>query len=328
MPSVETKFRYNKESEIDCPVVVMKFGGTSVGSATAIENVSHNILKKHAKGNGTIVVVSAMSGVTNKLVEICDLLKEGNTRESEHVSREVFDMHFTTASELHLSPEKRSLLQEDLRKLITTMVNYRDNYTTYENPLQIRDVITSYGERLNARLVAASCEQVGIKAKAFDASSFIKTDDNHGSANPDYYLTRREVREKIVPELKNGVLPIVTGFIGSNSNGEVTTLGRGGSDYTATILGKVLSAREVWIWTDVNGVYASDPKHNPDAKLFELMSFTHADNMAKAGSKVLYPKTIEPLVDTNTLLRVRNSFDPDSGETVIVNDIKYLEGDD
>lgn len=328
MPSVETTPRFAKETELQKPVVIMKFGGTSVGSAAAIENISNSILKNYSnEGQHTVVVVSAMSGITNKLVGICDSLDDNNKRQAEHLSREVLDLHFTTASELHLNAERRTELHAEMRKLISEIVINRDKYSESQDPLQVRDLIISAGERLSSRLVATSCQQHGLDAIAYDASEFIKTDENFGSASPDYFGTRRAVKSALVPVLKENKIPIVTGFIGSSLDGRTTTLGRGGSDFTATILGKVLSAREVWIWTDVNGVYATDPNKDRDAKHFAKMSFTHADKMAKNGSKVLYPKTCEPLLDTDTIIRVRNTFSPESGETLIVNDTKYLSAD-
>lgn len=296
-------------------ICVMKFGGTSVGNARAIEGVVQ-ILKRYQSELPVVAVISAMSGITNRLVAICEAMQRGDTNLTLRELRAIFDTHMTATTEVRLSPLARMEVQGQLRERFQDL--RRDSLHGDLRLAEERDRILSYGERLSARIVAQRLSDLGIDSRAIDANRLIETDDSFGEARPNFRTTVGRSREVLAPLLKDRTLPVVTGFIGSTPDGRITTLGRGGSDYTASILGRVLGAREVWIWTDVDGIYDADPRKDPNAQVIPEMSFDLADQMAKAGAKVLYTKTIEPLRGTKTILWVKNTFKPNFPGTKIL----------
>ncbi|MCP4362175.1 MAG: aspartate kinase, partial [Chloroflexi bacterium] len=180
------------------------------------------------------------------------------------------------------------------------------------------DAIGGMGEQMSVRILAAYLRQIGHKAQAIDATELIVTDDNFLNASPLFAETNEQVQERLRPLLAEGVIPIVTGFIGATQDGITTTLGRGGSDYTGAILGQALQANEVWIWTDVDGVMSADPRLVTTAKSIATLSYREVSELAFYGAKVLHPKTMRPCVANNIPLRIKNTFNPDHPGTVIV----------
>jgi len=174
------------------------------------------------------------------------------------------------------------------------------------------DTISSLGERLSAPLVAAAVKERGLAGESVEASELIVTDDFHGGADPLMKETRMKSQARIFPLLEKGIVPVVTGFIGSTEDGELTTLGRGGSDYSATILGAALDAEEVIIWTDVDGVLTADPRLINEARTIPSISYREAAELAFFGAKVLHPKTLKPVVDSAIPVWIRNSFAPEN----------------
>jgi aspartate kinase len=185
------------------------------------------------------------------------------------------------------------------------------------------DVISGIGERMSVRQVAAILDHHGMPARPMDATQLVVTDACFGSAVPIMILTRERCRSLLSPMLKQGITPVVTGFIGATESGIPTTLGRGGSDYTATILSRALDADEVWIWTDVNGVMTADPRVVPDARTIPCLSYSEVGEMAYFGAKVLHPQAIRPARQGNIPLRILNTFEPDHPGTIVSE-----EGDD
>jgi aspartate kinase len=173
------------------------------------------------------------------------------------------------------------------------------------------DSIASFGERMNVRTLSALLRHRGLQSQPVDATELIVTDDNFQSANPIMDLSRKKVQAVLKPMLKKGIIPIVTGFIGANKAGILTTLGRGGSDYTASILGVCLDADEVFTWTDVDGVMTADPRVVKGARVIPELSYNEVSEMAYFGAKVLHPKTIQPLVEREIPLWVKNTFNPE-----------------
>jgi aspartate kinase len=176
------------------------------------------------------------------------------------------------------------------------------------------------GEQMSVRILAAYLRQIGFPAEAIDATELVVTDDNFLSANPFMDLTEAKVTARLQPLLDQGITPIVTGFIGATKTGTTTTLGRGGSDFSAAILGQALKADEVWIWTDVDGVMTADPRLVPGARNIPALTFREVSELAFYGAKVLHPKTIRPCVENNIPLRIKNTFNPAHDGTVIVPD--------
>jgi aspartate kinase len=188
------------------------------------------------------------------------------------------------------------------------------------------DAITSLGERINARTLAALLRQRGRSSEAVDASELIVTDDTFQNAVPLMDATRAQVSARLNPLLDEGIIPVVTGFIGATEKGVTTTLGRGGSDYSAAILGDCLDADEVWIWTDVDGVMTADPRIVPDAQVIPVLSYSEVGELAYFGAKVLHPRTIRPVIERGIPLWVKNTFNPTCPGTRIVREPESTPG--
>lgn len=302
------------EVEANKPIITEKFGGTSVGNAERIVNISNIILQHHRDGAAVVVVVSAMSGVTNLLVDLSN--EDMVLADREKTIRAIIDKHSTTATELRLFPDRRHALTAELNVLYRMLRGDVEDMSLHGK--ERADRILSYGERLSARLVATQLLQRGVRAHAFDSTSIIATDDQFGEAKPDMEATKRNAELRVVPLIRDGIVPVITGFLGGTKEEKVTTLGRGGSDFSASIIGRAVGACEVWIWTDVDGVYDKDPRNNPDARIYSELTFEQADAMAKAGAKVLHAKTLEPLSGSSITLFVKNSFKPDYPGTKVL----------
>ena len=188
------------------------------------------------------------------------------------------------------------------------------------------DTIAPLGERLNARVFSALLSQMGVKSCAVDASGLIVTDNNFTNASPLMGLTREQVQTNLLPLMEQGLTPVVTGFIGATESGITTTLGRGGSDYTAAILGDCLDAEEVWTWTDVDGVMTADPRVVPTARVIPELSYSEVGELAYFGAKVLHPKTIRPIIERGIPLWVKNTFNPDLAGTRVSSEFKRPPG--
>jgi aspartate kinase len=182
---------------------------------------------------------------------------------------------------------------------------------------RVLDAISGVGERLSARLVSGTLVEMGVPSSALEATDFLITDDVHGGAQPLEAETRERAQKVLLPRARSGVVPVVTGFIGSNESGVPTTLGRGGSDYSATILGAAIDADDIIIWTDVDGVLTADPRLVPEASLLEQISYNEAAELAFFGAKVLHPSTLHPVRERGIPVWIRNSFAPDRRGTVI-----------
>lgn len=297
------------------PLLVMKFGGTSVGGPRPIERVASLIDKYIREENSVVVVVSAIRGITNDLIAIGQSIQKEKRPELELGLEDIYYHHLEAVSNLNLPYPLRTSLDDKIEELFFGLQNFA--LSLKEITPKSLDRIMSYGERLNVPIVQAALSARGVFTEIVDASKVIETDNNFGSASPNMERTTQHVKNIIGPMIDMGITPVVTGFIGSTMYGEVTTLGRGGSDYTASILGVSLNANEVIIWTDVDGVYDADPRKNPDAQLLPELSQVRAHRMAMAGARVLYPKTVEPLIGTDIVLRVKNTFNPDVEGTKI-----------
>ncbi len=299
--------------------LVMKFGGTSVGSAERISRVAE--LVKRFAAPETVVVTSAMSGVTDRLVEIAERVAQGIEEEQIHE-------FIAYMREKHISVVQEVARQEEVEELrgeIERLLNELEKILigiSYVGELTPRslDYVLSFGERLAAPLLSAALRRLGINSRWYTGyEAGIVTDSNFGKASPLMEITEERVRQVIEPRLKDSI-PVVTGFIAGNKEGRITTLGRGGSDYTAAILGAVLDADEIWIWTDVDGILTTDPRLVKEARVIEVLSYIEAMELAYFGAKVLHPKTIEPAMEKGIPVRVRNTFNPNCEGTLIVSE--------
>lgn len=289
----------------------MKFGGTSVEDAAAFERVSR-IVRAHEHAR-PVVVVSAMGRVTDALIESVQVAASGDVLAALRGLEDHLARHNRVAREL-LSDERRLLVEAAIEEARAEIANLLHSVAAHAVPRRgLQDEIASYGERLSARLLSLVLEQDGLRSRYVDARRLIITNDEHGSAAPLLEETECCTRAALLPLIENGEVIVLGGFIGSTERGLTTTLGRGGSDYTAAIIGASLDAREIQIWTDVNGVLTADPRLVKGARTVERLSYAEAAELAYFGAKVLHPKTIQPAIDQCIPVRICNSRAP--GET-------------
>src|SRR3984893_17364224 len=298
-------------------VQVMKFGGTSVGDASCIARAAQ-IVAEAARANGVIAVVSAMSGVTNRLVEAATRAGNGDREAGSALIAALRQQHTAALSDLVPDESRRVSVTGALNEIFAEGQRLMDG-TALLRELTPRalDAISSLGERLCAPIFASAlCEQ-GVKSRAVAATDLIVTDTYHGGAEPRMDLTRARCEATLRPLLDETCVPVVTGFIGATPEGVLTTLGRGGSDYSATILGAALGVDEVIIWTDVDGVLTADPRLVPDARIIPEISYREAAELAYFGAKVLHPKTWRAVMGGGIRALSRNSFAPERNGTKI-----------
>jgi aspartokinase/homoserine dehydrogenase 1 len=299
------------------PLRVMKFGGTSVGDASSIERVVA-IVRAAARDSDVVVIVSAMSGVTNKLVEAATQSEAGNSGLVLAIFDELRQRHEAAANALIHSAEKRQLVARKLQEHLQDGQRLcQETILRRELTPRVRDTISGLGERLSAPLVAAALTEQGVASEAIDATELVVTDSCHGAAEPYMDLTRERCEMRLRPLLLEGIVAVVTGFIGATVDGALTTLGRNSSDYSGTIMGAALDADEVILWTDVDGILTADPRLVPGARSILEMSYREASDLADLGAKVLHPKTLRALMQRGIPLAIRNTFAPDRPGTKI-----------
>jgi aspartate kinase len=303
------------QMEISLRPTVMKFGGTSVEDAGAFERVAKIVQAK--EGARPLVVVSAMSRFTDALLVSVERAANGDAGGATRTLDAQFERHTEVA---------RTLLGQDARNEIWSAISAARRETSEllrivsQHPVTrppLQDEIVSYGERLSALLLAAVLSAQGLAAYYVDARRCIATDDEYGNASPLYEETETRTRRELLPLIEAGVVPVLGGFIASSLKNATTTLGRGGSDYTAAIVGAATAAREVEIWTDVTGVLTADPRVVKEARTIRLLSYREAAELAYFGAKVLHPKTIQPAVERRIPVRICNSRAPLEAGTLV-----------
>jgi aspartate kinase len=316
--------------------LVMKFGGTSVGSAEAISQAAEIVAEQVPQWDRLVVVVSAMRGVTNALVQGAKTAARGDAQTYRGIVADLRVRHYRAVDNLLSITEHSGVSTEERTETLKVVDAYLDEFATFCHSVQVlgevtpraMDAISSLGERMNARILAARLRQGELPSEAVDATALIVTDATFQNAVPLMDLTRARATERLGPLFSQGVIPVVTGFMGATEQGVTTTLGRGGSDYSATILARALDADEVWIWTDVDGVLTADPRMVPDARVIPVISYSEVAELAYFGAKVLHPKTIRPLIVSNNngretdereiTLWVKNTFNPSFSGTCLV----------
>ncbi len=298
--------------------LTMKFGGTSVGSVDAITNVVSITRDELARGHRVILVVSAMSGVTDTLLSSVKMALDGDKWGYLSVAEKLRDRHEETLNRLLQPGDEREQLQLSINKLLSEYVDLCQAISILgEATPRIWDAITAFGERMSSRIVAATLRQAGVQGKAFDAGQFIVTDDNYQNAGPLWAETEANIRERLLPLLEQGIVPVITGFIGATRSGAITTLGRGGSDFSGAVFAAFTDSDELVIWTDVDGVMTTDPRIDRRARVLPYVSYTEVGELAYYGAKVLHPKTVQPILNAGIPLRVRNTFNPSFEGTLI-----------
>ncbi len=292
---------------------VLKFGGTSVGSADTIRRVSDIIKNQLASGEKIVVVTSAMKGVTNDLVG-AGRIAAMDDENYKKITEQIINLHINTIKELiHIKSQSSVIAQ--LKFLTNNLEDLLHGvYLLKELSLRTLDLGLSFGERFSSLIIAAYLNQLGIPSEWLDARQLIKTNDNFGNAKVHEAITYENIDRYFEMHEK---LQVVTGFIGSTLKGETTTLGRGGSDYTAALFGAALNASEIQIWTDVDGVLTTDPKKVREAFSQPVLSYIEAMEMSHFGAKVIYPPTLQPAFSKKIPLRIKNTFNPDFQGTII-----------
>ncbi len=290
-------------------VRVYKFGGTSVQDAQHVAKVIGLI---SICSEPLVVVTSAPSGMTDLLQSLVDDGQRGQV--------------FPAISDRYLSICKTFVHQQSVLKEIEAFIGSELQKLDIGSLEHQRAQVMSLGERLMAPVLAASLNASGINAVSLNACHMIRTDQSYLNARVQFEQTNQLVCQQIEPELKRKRVCVIGGFIAGNKLGEITTLGRNGSDYTASIVGASLKADEVWIWTDVDGLFSADPRYHANAKLITHMSFRESAEAAYFGAKVVHPYTMWPLINSNTALRIKNTMRPQSAGTLISNE-PHARGD-
>jgi len=299
------------------PLIVMKFGGTSVGNPERMRCVGE-ILAAHAKRAEVVAVVSAMGGVTDMLIRAATEASKGDREHWRGARQELARKHREVADRLLSASEQATVLPR-LAEQLTNLENLCSGFSLVrEVTPRAMDTLSSLGEVMSATLLAAILRSSGTAAEAVDATELIVTDNSFGNASPLLDETNARTRQRLAPIRRRGAIPVVTGFRGATRDGVCTTLGRGGSDYSATLVGAALDADEVWIWTDVDGVMSADPRLVPRARIIPEISYREAIELSFFGARVLHPKTIQPVSKKGIPVWIKNSFNPQCPGTKIV----------
>ena len=294
---------------------VMKFGGSSLEDRAAFERVTR-IVGSYDRVCSVVVVVSAMSSMTADLLASAHLSARGAIREAIELLEIQRRRHLALTLELprYEANKVESFIENVWRELVCLLQEVRRTRAASQAST---DAVISYGEVLSAKLLTAILQAEGLPAFYVDARRCIVTDQDHGRAKPLLKSTRRRTRAEIIPLLESGKIPILGGFIATSKNGVPTTLGRGASDYTATLVSAAIGARETQIWTDVDGILTADPNVVESARSIACLSYAEAAELSRFGAKVLHPKSIEPLAEQNLPLRVFNSRSPEFPGTLV-----------
>jgi aspartate kinase len=298
-------------------MIVLKFGGTSVQNAQMMDATLS--IAERQLDRAPVLVSSAMSKVTDQLQEIAKLVGEGKETDAVAILAGIDTRHrecarsFLTGEHLSRCESDVSLVHAELRAIMKALCMLKE-WSKRSN-----DAILSFGERLSTIILAHRGRERGIDTELLDSRELIKTDDNFTSAAPIEDLTNKLIATQVKP--RPGLLCIMQGFIASTTGGATTTLGRGGSDYSATIIGAALRAEEVQIWTDVSGIMTSDPRIVKGARTIDQISYREAAELAYFGAKVIHPATIQPAVNLGIPVLVKNTFCPDDAGTRIISGI-------
>ncbi len=304
-------------------MIVCKFGGTSVADAAAITRVMEIV--DHRRAQQPVVVVSALGGTTNLLLDIANKAAAGELLSALQLVEQLRDRHQREAQQLLEGSTEADELSLEISATFDDLAHLAEAFRTlgYLTPRSL-DAVAAMGELLSSQIVAAAFRHRGCPAVFVDARDVVRTNDFFTKAEPDVEAIRQLAQERVVPQLLHGRIPVMGGFVGATANRVTTTLGRGGSDYTASLLGAAIDAEGIEIWTDVDGMLTADPRVIPTAQLIERISFEEAAELAAFGAKVLHPATIAPAVQRGIPVYVFNSRNPGGTGTMIAFDAPRL----
>jgi aspartate kinase len=295
----------------------MKFGGSSLANPSRIKNAAR-IVERFSKGNKLVVVASAMDDVTDRLVKIADLAQKGEFSKAKTILAKLQGLHAKAGRSVSARVSSKELLNRtgelnlELEKAVEGISHLR------ELTPRSQDYLLSFGERFSAPILVAAIKNVGLKARPFTgAEAGITTDENFGEAKPLAEVSFHQIRQFLQPSLSRNEIPVVTGFVAATVDGSITTLGRGGSDYTASLLGAALAADEIWIWTDVDGLMTADPRFVKNARVLSNVSFGEALELSYFGAKMMHPRALQPAAQKTIPVRIKNSSKPSKEGTLI-----------
>ena len=309
----------------------MKFGGAALGTSAGLEQVLSIIADESRNWERLLVVVSALDGVTDMLLDAAQFARIDHPRGYRRIAANLRTRHLALIDQLPLDRPDRRTLQADIDQLLSGLLDdclaIANNLNEELSPIH-SDTVVAVGERLSARIIAALLRQNGIRGVAVDGTDVLITDDVHGNANPDFGLTAQRVDAALRPILQRDMIPVVTGYIGATAAGVTTTLGRGGTDFTASVISATLEADELWIWTDVDGMMTADPRQLPDARVVADLGYSEAADFAYFGAKILHARMIAPLAEVSLPLRIKNIFQPGAGRYLDFGGPRARQADD
>ena len=291
-------------------LMAFKFGGSSLLGAQRMLHAA-GIVRKSAQSGSVVVIVSAMKGVTDHLLAIGGALENGNAAAARAVAQSVIHTHLAVLRELQLEEVDELRVLREMQCLSSELLHDVNSHSRHSGATaELLDRLASYGERLSARLFAAALEKSGVDSVPVTSCDFVRTCETFRDARPDLLETRDRGRDVLLPLLEDGIVPVVTGFIGATPDGRITTLGRNSSDFSGAIVAHVVDADELVIWTDVDGIFSANPRENQEAQLLHELSYDDAHALAQNGAKVLHAKVLPLAAETEMVVWVRNTFNP------------------
>ena len=298
--------------------LILKFGGTSISSPSNIRHVA-SLIKSLSKEHKIIPVFSAISGITDDLIRITNLIQNRNKDPASSLAKKIVKIHLDISNQCVKNPKIRKDLANKMKTDLGELEELLHGMLLLgEVTPRSSDYLISFGERLSINLIAYALIDMGIKAVPLTGKDIgIVTDSNFGEAKPLMDTTRLHVSHTIESLLQKKIMPVIGGFTGADQHGNITTFGRGGSDYTATIVASSIKANEVWLMSDVDGLMTTDPKIVKNAKLIKEVSYVEAMEMALFGAKHIHPRALEPLVTKKIPLRIRNTFNIKNTGTLV-----------
>lgn len=298
--------------------LILKYGGTSISSAKDIQNVAKHI-QSLSKQNQLVIVCSAISNTTDDLIEISQLIKNENKKKAEQLAKKITNRHQELAKHTIKKPQIRKKLLQTLNEYFVELVALIDGMVLLgEVTPRSMDYLFSFGERLSIKLISAAINDLGKKSISLTGKEVgIVTDSNFGESKPLMDTTRLRISKTLDSLFSEKIIPVIGGFAGADQHGHVTTFGRGGSDYSATIIGSCIKADEIWLMSDVDGLMTADPKIVKNAKLLKEVSYIEAIEMAMFGAKQIHPRTFEPLLSKKIPMKIRSSFNVKNEGTLV-----------
>lgn len=298
--------------------LLLKYGGTSISSAKDIQNVAKHI-KSLSSANQLVIVCSAISDTTDDLIEISQSIKNGNKKKAELLANNIRNRHHQLAKQTIMKSDNRKKLLHTLNEYFNELTALIDGMVLLgEITPRSMDYLFSFGERLSINLISSAINDLGKKSSALTGKEAgIVTDSNFGESKPLMDTTKLRVSKTLDSIFAKKIIPVIGGFVGADQHGHITTFGRGGSDYSATIIGSCIKADEIWLMSDVDGLMTADPKIVKNAKLLHEVSYVEAIEMAMFGAKQIHPRTFEPLLTKKIPMKIRNSFNIKNEGTLV-----------